>query len=209
LLAGGKRRIDQTIILCRLFDGRSFTAECSQTTAAKLTQVAVLNQSPRQAASSAPMYESSRPVAVTHEKDSDSIDCPMCAERIKEKAKICRFCGCKVQEEKSKKVDSLKLQDDVDEVHQFDELYQKYVSNSDDAEVFDRESALEVMTLFSRLQKQHPDLSYRDLADRVRDEFGGNTKQPLYDLIKNGFKFLRSNRRFDIVEDRYVVVKKA
>jgi hypothetical protein len=208
LLAGGKRRIDETVILCRLFDGRSFTAECSQLTAARLTQVAMSNQTTQSTNITKP--GSSASVNTTFsgiERDSDNIDCPLCAERIKAKAKICRYCGCDIHEVRKKEIDSIKKESIVEEVYDFGDLYQTYASSLEGEDIFDRESALEVMTLFSQIQKIHPDLSYRDWAEMVKDEFGGNTKQPLYDLIKHGFRFLRANKHFDVVDDRYIVIK--
>lgn len=206
LLAGGKRRFDETIILCRLCDGRTFSAQCTPLTAAKLSQIASANHLSKSIALS--QEKNADPVSSNSSLDlADTTECPMCAEIIKIRAKICRYCGCQVQEEKNKEIKNL-MTDDVEEVHVFDDLYQNYVANTEAEDFFDRKSALEIMTSFSRLQAIHPGESYRDLADMIRDEYGGNTKQPIYDLIKYGFKFLRKNKKFDIVDGRYLLVKR-
>ncbi len=83
LLSGGKKRIDETVIHCGLSDGRSFTAESTQIGAASMSRIAAHNtlSQPRINRAS----NSTQP--------EDLIECPQCAEHIKSRAKVCRFCG--------------------------------------------------------------------------------------------------------------------
>lgn len=89
LLSGGKKRIDETIIVVGLGDGRSFTAECTQIGAANVQRIAHGNQqhAPRfSRAAVNPPQDLSRDAG-------ERMECPACAELILRKAKICRYCG--------------------------------------------------------------------------------------------------------------------
>lgn len=85
LLAGGKRRVDQTVVLCGFDDNRTFTAESTQLGAANLVRIVQVNlNSTRNQKHVVPS------VSIV---EDDQIECPQCAELIKRKAKICRYCG--------------------------------------------------------------------------------------------------------------------
>ena len=86
LLSGGKKRIDQTIVHCGFDDDRSFTAESTQVGAANLVRFSQQNLNRTRIAT----HEASTAVARISD---DQIECPQCAELVKRKAKICRFCG--------------------------------------------------------------------------------------------------------------------
>lgn len=83
LIGGGKSRIDETIIHGSFFDGRVFTAQSTQLGAAVLCRIAQENAVKFEAIGKARAMPSI----------ADTIDCPMCAETIMRKAKVCRFCG--------------------------------------------------------------------------------------------------------------------
>lgn len=83
LLSGGRKRIDETIIHCGFDDDRSFTANSTQIGAANLVRIAHQNSG------RAPILKAEQSLS----SGGDTIECPQCAELIKRKAKICRFCG--------------------------------------------------------------------------------------------------------------------
>lgn len=210
LLSGGKKRFDRTIILCRLNDGRSFTAECSQLTAANLTQVANANSLNRNLNSNSNLLPESRSGggdSVSESEASDYIECPLCAENIKAKAKICRFCGCKPREFLDEELQKLKARKDVEDVFIIDELYKDYIENSSNEILFDKKSIIEILSLISQFQKLHPDMTHRNWVEMVKDKYYGKTKEPIYDMIKNGFKFVRSNKHFEIIDEKFIAIK--
>lgn len=84
LLSGGKRRVDETIIHCGLDDNRAFTAESSQVGAATLIRIAQQN--------TRTVLISKNDASPTETTNSDQMECPQCAELIKRRAKVCRFC---------------------------------------------------------------------------------------------------------------------
>jgi hypothetical protein len=90
LLAGGKKRVDQTIILCGFDDNRTFTAESTQLGAANLVRIAQSNLS--SARNQSHVAQSASVI------ENDQIECPQCAELIKRKAKICRYCGLSLED---------------------------------------------------------------------------------------------------------------
>lgn len=86
LMSGGSKRIDITEVMCTLEDNRTFIVSCSQIGAANLKRLCELNKSNQHKNVSASAHL---------ELPADSIECPECAEIIKAKAKLCRFCGTK------------------------------------------------------------------------------------------------------------------
>lgn len=85
LLSGGKKKVDETIVHCGLDDNRSFTAESSQIGAANLVRIAQQNVRT--------LNTSNAQSQLTKSNTDDQMECPQCAEVIKRKAKICRFCS--------------------------------------------------------------------------------------------------------------------
>ena len=106
LMSGGKKRIDETIILCKLDNGKTFSAECTPLTAAKLIQICSSNNAQKQSNTTVAINEVSKSPEILSE--SDSRECPMCAETIKAKAKLCRFCGYRIEDDSEKVFKSLK-----------------------------------------------------------------------------------------------------
>lgn len=86
LMSGGAKRIDITEVMCTLEDNRTFIVSCSQIGAANLKRLCELNKTNHHKNISTPS---------SLEIPADSIECPECAEIIKSKAKLCRFCGTK------------------------------------------------------------------------------------------------------------------
>lgn len=70
LLTGGNKK--EVNIAVNLKDGRHFIARCTNKTYATLIPYASKNKDPLEV---------------------DTKECPMCAETIKEKARVCRFCS--------------------------------------------------------------------------------------------------------------------
>lgn len=207
LLAGGKRRIDETIILCRLFDGRTFTAECSQLTAAKFTQIANSNI----IAKASTNRQSD--VVVTQAKTvafDDTVECPMCAEFIKNKAKICRFCGYKVAEERENRVGRIISDNDTDQLYFLTDLYAKYAENVSYEDIFTESEVVLILNAYIKIHSEKKEESYRNVVDLVKDDLGLKHKTPLLDLFREGFSFVRSNKKFKyILEDKLIVVSKS
>jgi hypothetical protein len=207
LLAGGKRRIDETIILCRLFDGRTFTAECSQLTAAKFSQIANFNL-----ISKASSNNQIDVTSIQHAPKTlkDTTECPMCAEFIKSKAKVCRYCGYKVAEERNARINAVKTDADTDEIHSFGDLYLKYVDNVTYEEFFSESDVRLILIKFIELHVQNPDATYRQIVDLVKEDLGLEYKTPLLDLFREGFSFTRKNVKFKFIsEDDLIVVSKS
>jgi hypothetical protein len=94
LIAGGKQKIDETRIFCTLIDGRSFYARCSRTTAAKIRAISALNGRGFSSESVSVKETSKKAIKRVSDEASEDIKCcPICAEFVKRKAKMCRFCG--------------------------------------------------------------------------------------------------------------------
>jgi hypothetical protein len=206
LLTGGKTRIDETVILCLLADGRSFSATVSQLTSAKLQQLSQRNAiTYGQSQSQAPSSLSDTVIGI--DCASDSVECPMCAETIKAKAKICRYCGFKLHEEEEKILLSLYADPSIETVVYLDEQIKKYrstvyaVSEISDGEI------ISILQCFSRLIQEHPESSYRELAEKVKSELNVPYKTTINDIIREGFKFIRKCPPFEIV-GKFVVIKK-
>jgi len=86
LLAGGKKRVDETIINCGFDDGRVFSAECTQTGATDLRLICLRNSIESQKKQSDSNFEAPK-------LGADDVECTQCAELITSRAKMCRFCG--------------------------------------------------------------------------------------------------------------------
>ncbi len=89
LMTGGKKTIDKTEVYCSLNDGRGFKAVCSRESAAALKAAVLTAQR---------LNSSINVQRVGNEKKrkdpvEQTKDCPQCAETVKLKAKICRFCN--------------------------------------------------------------------------------------------------------------------
>jgi hypothetical protein len=207
LLAGGKRRIDETIILCQLFDGRTFTAECSQLTAAKFTQIANVNLTKKIS------NGSQNDVFVTQPErniSNDAVECPMCAEFIKIKAKICRFCGYKVAEEREARVGKINSDPDTDQMYPLRELYLKYVENVPYDDVFSESEVRLILDTFIKIHSEKKEESYRNVVNLIKEELGLEFKAHLLDLFREGFPFVRANKKFNLIhEDDLIVVSKS
>lgn len=203
LLAGGKRRVDETIVHCSLFDGRSFTGEVSPLTNAKLQQTANRNlQNKKLAYLSEPVSQSL--VDVEH---GDVVECPMCAELIKVKAKVCRFCGYQIFEESNKRITSLMSDPTVETVFRISDSIAAFRAASDyESEISDNK-IIEIVTCFSLLIKKNPEMNYRLLADAVKVELNIEFKMIINDIVREGFKFIRDGSQFDVV-DNLIVLKK-
>lgn len=205
LLAGGKRRIDETIILCRLFDGRTFTAECSQLTAAKFNQIASANLVSK--ASNTNLQGSVVAIEPQRAPSDDTVECPMCAESIKSKAKICRFCGYKVSEEREARFTKITLDADTEHIHSFNDLYLKYIENVDYEDVFSESDVRLILTAYIKIHSIRKQESYRNVVDLLKVDLGLKYKSHLLDLFREGFSFVRTNKRFKFIdEDNLIVV---
>ena len=206
LLTGGKRRIDETIILCRLFDGRSFTAECSQLTAAKFSQIANSNL----IAKSTTNLRADLDVPYPQSSASDdTIECPMCAEFIKSKAKICRFCGYKVTEVREARFTKITSDPDTDQIHSLGDLYLKYIENVDYKDIFSESDVRLILNTFIKIHSDKKEEKYRNVVDLVKENLGLQYKTHLLDLFREGFPFVRENKRFKFIcEDDLIVVSK-
>jgi hypothetical protein len=203
LLAGGKRRIDETIILCSLFDGRSFTAECSQLTAAKFSQIANANMMNK--ASSDRNFE----VVRSHPQINpleDTVECPMCAEFIKSKAKICRYCGYKVAEEKEVRFAKVAADTDTDHILNLGDLYQKYVNGVEYEDVFSESEVRQILIAFIKIKNEKKQEAYRVVVDLVKENLGLQYKTQLLDLFREGFSFARTNKKFRFIEEDDIIV---
>ncbi len=206
LLAGGKRRIDETIILCSLFDGRSFTAQCSQLTAAKFSQIA--NSNLMSKASRDRSFELDRSQPKINQLD-DTIECPMCAELIKTKAKICRYCGYRVAEEREARAAKVAADVDTDRTLSFGDLYQKYIGGVGYEDVFSESEVRLILKTFVKIRGDKKDQTYRGVVDLVKESLGLQYKTQLLDLFREGFDFARTNRKFKFLdEDDMIVISK-
>jgi len=207
LLAGGKRRIDETIILCTLFDGRSFTAECSQLTAAKFTQIANFNLMSK--ASSVRTFEVDRIQPQSNTLD-DTIECPMCAEFIKSKAKICRYCGYKVAEEKEARLVKVAADTDTDHILFLSDLYQKYIDGVEYEDFFSEAEVRLILNAFVKIRTDKKDEAYRSVVDLVKKSLELQYKTQLLDLFRVGFSFARTNKKFKFIdEDGIIIISKS
>jgi hypothetical protein len=207
LLAGGKRRIDETIILCRLFDGRTFTAECSQLTAAKFSQIANQNLISKTSINRQIDVVVTQPQASVPE---DTVECPMCAESIKSRAKICRFCGYKVEEERLARVDKVTSDIDTDQIYSLDDLYLKYSENIGYEDIFSKSDVILILNSFIKIHSIKKEETYRNVVDLVKDDLGLKYKTHLLDLFREGFAFARANKKFTFIsEDNLIVVSKS
>ena len=96
LMTGGKKQVDETQVFCSLTDGRGFKARCNREDAAALkaalfaAQNAKTTYSKRQSDNAASGI-STKKLKLKIEGESDK-ECPQCAEMVKARAKICRFC---------------------------------------------------------------------------------------------------------------------
>lgn len=86
LLSGGKKNIDQTIVMCTFDDNRTFIAETTQIGAANLLRISEINKLNKS------NLKNITDVAVNIDL-SDQYECPECAELVKIKAKKCKHCG--------------------------------------------------------------------------------------------------------------------
>lgn len=204
LLAGGKRRVDETIVLCSLSDGRSFSGEVSQLTAAKLQQIASRNsQSQYISKSENRLLDVAEPVAL-----GDSIECPMCAEVIKARAKICRFCGFNIQEEKERKANAISSDPTVESTHDIKLCIANFRLAIEYEEEISDLLVYKVLESFSEMIKKYPDKNYRNVAEFVKNDLDIEYKMVINDLIREGFPFLRACPTFEVVGDLIVVRKK-
>jgi hypothetical protein len=121
LLSGGKRRVDETIIICSFSDGKSFVAESTQLGAANLSKIVDFNKR---------LIEDKKTSEVVSNVslDNDVYDCPECAEVIKVKAKICRYCGVKL-EPKLSDIDEARNDFDENEMRRFISDYRNEVND--------------------------------------------------------------------------------
>jgi len=77
-------------INCELLDGRTFIAIGNSTAVAELSRLVAINQAGNKQIAN-----------VSKDQDTDNMDrieCPRCAEWIKKKASICRFCGFEINQ---------------------------------------------------------------------------------------------------------------
>jgi len=209
LLAGGKRRIDETIILCRLFDGRSFTAECSQLTAAKFTQIANSNLINK---SSYNRYTDSTPskLLTSPNLSEDTIECPMCLEFIKSKAKICRYCGHKIAEEREARIEKITSDADTEQIYALGDLYLKYVQNVGYEDVFLESDVRLILNSFIKVHTENKTETYRNIVSLVKSDLGLQYKTHLLDLFREGLPFVQTNKKFTFIsEDDLIVVTKS
>lgn len=203
LLAGGKRRIDETIIYCRLADERSFTAQCSQLTAAKFIELSETNQRLQRGAGGVQQIPAQPVTAAV----GGTIECPMCAETIKARALICRFCGFKIAAELEQREKQILEQSDTAEVLSYSELYERYITSVDNDDAFLEGEGKGVLNAFARIRTRNPSMPYREAVDVLREELGLENKSPLLDFFREGFKFARGGKKFTLIQgsDRIVL----
>lgn len=89
LMTGGKKTVDKTEVYCSLIDGRGFKAECSRESAAAL-RAAVLTVQRTNTSINTERTDNAKTSKTPAERTKE---CPQCAETVKLKAKICRFCN--------------------------------------------------------------------------------------------------------------------
>lgn len=89
LMTGGKKMINETEVYCSLIDGRRFKAVCSREHAAALKAAFVASQRANSTTSVQQAYN----VIKGEKKAERTKECPQCAETVKLRAKICRFCN--------------------------------------------------------------------------------------------------------------------
>lgn len=89
LLSGGKKKIDQTIVMCTFDDNRTFIAETTQVDAANLQRISEINKLKKS------NFKNTLVDNINVEL-SDQYECPECAELVKIKAKKCKHCGAEL-----------------------------------------------------------------------------------------------------------------
>jgi len=205
ILVGGQTKIDETIVFCTLADGRTFSGEVSQLTSARLQQIASRNAKLNLVSPSL-----SQPVSDLAPSVSGlETECPMCAELIKAKAKICRYCGYKIFEEKEKFLLSLQSNSLVESTFNVRDGIQSFRSSSALESSVSDEVIVEILECFSRLRKSFPEKNYRLLADEVKTELNIEFKTLINEIVREGFKFLRTEAQFDVNDGIIVIWKKA
>lgn len=142
----------------------------------------------------------------------DSRECPMCAETIKAKAKLCRFCGCNIEDESGKLFDSLKndpnyaialrIEDQV-------ELGNKN-QNSNDERQYSKNEILCVLKNCIDNNYYHPDGKLSMLNKAIKNVDPEISPVHLRSWMTRGFNFFLDEPRGDIsiINDEFIVMKK-
>ncbi|MCX8483340.1 MAG: hypothetical protein ORN50_07125 [Crocinitomicaceae bacterium] len=140
----------------------------------------------------------------------DTIECPMCAEFIKIKAKICRYCGYKIAEEREARIEKITADSDTEQIYKLSDLYFKYVQNVGYEDVFLESDVRLILNSFIKIHSQKRDETYRNIVSLVKDDLGLPYKTHLLDLFREGFAFVRTNKKFKFIsEDDLIVVSKS
>jgi hypothetical protein len=149
LLSGGRKRIDETIIICAFSDQKSFIAESTQVGAAHLIRIAEINLRGSQNASINNNNYSS-------ELSEEQYECPECAEVIKKKAKICRYCGAQV----NFKFDTTETASkDIGEIDCFKYFISDYKSQVENFCFKDEEAIKKIIRSWFNIEKEAVDSS--------------------------------------------------
>jgi predicted RNA-binding Zn-ribbon protein involved in translation (DUF1610 family) len=101
LLSGGKKKIDQTIVMCTFDDNRTFIAETTQVDAANLQRISEINKLKKS------NFKNTLDDNINVEL-SNQYECPECAELVKIKAKKCKHCGAELNYIKIVQVEEVK-----------------------------------------------------------------------------------------------------
>lgn len=149
LLAGGKKRVDETVVMCSLNDNRTFTAESTQTGAATLQRIAAENSKNLNDSSVASKLPSG-PLS------NEDIECPECAEFIKRKAKICRYCGHILSKDldQTRASTSNELSTETLSIGQLSRFISDYRSQVNDASFKDDAEIANVISRYEELQRE-------------------------------------------------------
>ena len=132
----------------------------------------------------------------------------MCAETIKARAKICRFCGFDIHGERQKKVDSITQDPTVESTQDIKMSIDRFREVIDYADEIDDSLVYRILESFSKMTKQFPEKNYRAVAELVKIDSGVEYKMIINDLIREGFPFLRSCPVFEVIDD-LIVIRKA
>ena len=207
LMTGGQTKVDETKIYCALRDGRTFSAEVSPATSAKIQQICQLNQINTH--QNVNLQTTTVDVNIpTTSSSGDYIECPMCAESIKSRAKVCRFCGYNILIEKDLKISALISDPCIEYVLNYHEQLKMYRDNiSYEDENISNELVHKIVLEFSNVISSNPNADYRELSMMVKNKLSISKIKYINDLTRESFKFIRECKKFDVYDDSLAIRK--